>query len=248
MSALLDWVNRTVPHDMAALFIYRGAAAPLLLGDSFGDEKSRQGLARYIQGTYVINPFYQAYRNGLEPGIHRMRDLAPDAYLASDVMAPLSVSKKSDEEIGYLTESWPEGQEELEIAIPLPEGAMGEITLSRPAENGGFSADDLAALDTIRPLIFAFIQKHWELLQIQDSAPAPDNRIDLLFEEFGKDILSTREGEVIRMILKGHSSDSTGRVLGISTTTVKTHRKNAYAKLNISSQSELLSLFLISLG
>ena len=56
-----------------------------------------------------------------------------------------------------------------------------------------------------------------------------------------------REGEGARMSLHGHSSESICFNLGISLGTVKTHRKNAYAKLGISSQSELLSLFLQSL-
>jgi DNA-binding CsgD family transcriptional regulator len=59
--------------------------------------------------------------------------------------------------------------------------------------------------------------------------------------------LSDREREVTQLILRGHSSQSICFNLGISLGTVKTHRKNAYAKLNISSQSELLSLFLQSL-
>ena len=44
--------------------------------------------------------------------------------------------------------------------------------------------------------------------------------------------------------LRGHSSESIGFNLGISLGTVKTHRKNAYAKLGVTSQSELLSVFL----
>ncbi len=46
------------------------------------------------------------------------------------------------------------------------------------------------------------------------------------------------------MVLRGHSSDSIGRHFGITTGTVKVHRKNIYAKLGISSQSELFSLFI----
>ena len=61
------------------------------------------------------------------------------------------------------------------------------------------------------------------------------------------DALTDREREVVQLILRGHSSESIGFNLGISLGTVKTHRKNVYAKLAISSQSELLSRFLKSL-
>ena len=59
-------------------------------------------------------------------------------------------------------------------------------------------------------------------------------------------LIKARSSEA-QLILRGHSSESICFNLGISLGTVKTHRKNAYAKLEISSQSELLSLFLHSL-
>jgi DNA-binding CsgD family transcriptional regulator len=64
------------------------------------------------------------------------------------------------------------------------------------------------------------------------------------FENFGEGVLTRREREVVRMVLRGHSSNSIGRQFHITTGTVKIHRKNIYAKLGISSQSELFSLFI----
>ena len=56
--------------------------------------------------------------------------------------------------------------------------------------------------------------------------------------------LTRREREVVRLVLRGHSSNSIGRQFKITTGTVKIHRKNIYAKLGISSQSELFSHFI----
>ena len=64
------------------------------------------------------------------------------------------------------------------------------------------------------------------------------------FENFGDGVLTRREREVVRMVLRGHSSNSIGRHFQIATGTVKIHRKNIYAKLGISSQSELFSHFI----
>lgn len=55
---------------------------------------------------------------------------------------------------------------------------------------------------------------------------------------------TVREQAVARLILRGHSTVSIAETLGISQATVKIHRRNLYAKLNISSQSELCSLFI----
>jgi DNA-binding CsgD family transcriptional regulator len=75
-----------------------------------------------------------------------------------------------------------------------------------------------------------------------------ENVINIAFDSFGRDLLSARECEVTQLVLQGHSSLSISLHLDISLTTVKSHRKNAYSKLNISTQSELLAIFLKSLG
>ena len=51
----------------------------------------------------------------------------------------------------------------------------------------------------------------------------------------------------MNLILLGHSTKQLAEVLDISPETVKLHRKHAYAKLDISTQSELFYLFIDSL-
>jgi DNA-binding CsgD family transcriptional regulator len=64
---------------------------------------------------------------------------------------------------------------------------------------------------------------------------------------FATSVLSNRDSEIVRLILKGHSSKSMARVLGNSPETVKVHRKHIYAKIGITSQGELFSIFLRAL-
>ncbi len=64
------------------------------------------------------------------------------------------------------------------------------------------------------------------------------------FRNFGRDHLSTRECEVIQLVLKGHSNKSIAQLLEISVDTVKVYNKRFHTKLDISSQAELFSLFL----
>lgn len=61
---------------------------------------------------------------------------------------------------------------------------------------------------------------------------------------FGAGVLSARERETARLILRGYSSKAMAGRLAISPETVKVHRRNLYTKLGISSQSELFSLFI----
>jgi len=50
------------------------------------------------------------------------------------------------------------------------------------------------------------------------------------------------------LVLKGASGQVIADQLGISITTVKTHRKNLYLKLGITTQTELFSLALNALA
>ena len=51
-----------------------------------------------------------------------------------------------------------------------------------------------------------------------------------------------------QLILKGHSSKSIARTLNNSPETIKVHRRRIYAKLGVTSQGELLSLFLAAMS
>ena len=66
--------------------------------------------------------------------------------------------------------------------------------------------------------------------------------------QFGCGVLSDRELEIARLILRGFSSKAMAERLKISPDTIKVHRRHLYAKLDISSQPELFSLFIQSLG
>ena len=234
-----------VPFELAAVFLNRGRSRPLILYDNFELVGAERGIAAYAENTYVLNPFYQACQRGLEDGVYRIRDLAPDAYFESEYYRTHRIHRRDTEEIGYLTENWPEGLEELDIAVTLSPGVRSEISLYRTLENRGFAERELALLSAVLPVLRALLKRHWIGLQAEKQRVSPpDNRIDQAFEDFGSAVLTERERDVAQLILRGHSSESIGFNLGITLGTVKTHRKNTYAKLGISSQSELLSLFL----
>ncbi len=66
-------------------------------------------------------------------------------------------------------------------------------------------------------------------------------------DHFGASILTQREKQVVHLILHGHTTKTVSEELNIVVETVKLHRKHAYAKLDINSQSELFYLFIDSL-
>jgi DNA-binding CsgD family transcriptional regulator len=101
-------------------------------------------------------------------------------------------------------------------------------------------------------VVIAAAERHWRgLSQRFDAAPETppaETTLREAFAAFGRHRLTQREGEVVAMVLRGHSSEAIATALKIAPGTVKIHRKNIYAKLGIGSQAELFSLFLASLS
>ena len=241
---LIAAIGSVVDVEMAMSLVYSGRSRPVHVCDTFNDEKAKRGLANYVKNTYVLNPFYVAYRRGLRGGVYRIRDLAPDAYFESEHRKSLAVTLSATEELGYVTNDWPQGMEEINVVVELPGRELAEISLMRPVQKGGFCDADLRALGDIAPLIAAVYRRYWAGARSRIAHQGTDSAIEDAFDRFGGDVLSPREREVAQLILRGHSGNSIGTHLGISATTVKTHRKNLYGKLGIATHFELFSLFL----
>ena len=171
-----------------------------------------------------------------------MRDVAPDRFFHSEYYRSYYRRTKLAEEICYVN--------------ALPGGMMLVISLMRAGTSPCFSDRDMRKLRTVEPIVHAATSEQWRDLgqehsgsnRLSATVPSLDTHVLTAFEDFGNSVLTQRERDVVRMVLRGHSSDSIGRHLQIATGTVKIHRKNTYAKLGISSQSELFSLFISHLS
>ena len=236
-----------IEFEYSVVFIYRGKAKPIHIHDTFPNPQARAGVINYVKNTYVLNPLYNAYQRGLKTGVYRLRELASEGLVDRKSFQKYRICATASEEIGYLTDGWPAGCEELCIAMELPSGECAELTLSRKASQGGFADEDIASLSPVIPFLAAAVRRYWRHARLMHLSNMPDTGTDAV-PTFGRNRLSPRERELAHLLLRGHSTASVGLRLGISTTTVKTHRKNLYSKLGIATQAEFFSLFLDSLG
>lgn len=240
---LVNGLSALVSFAMSTVFILRGQSRPICIYENFPPSIDKIGIDNFINGTYVLNPLYLAHLNGIEQGVYRIRDLAPDGYFTSGFTETHKVIAAPEEEISYVTEGWPRGYEELDIVVPIDDVTF-EIDIHKSSKDGGFSESDIQILSSKMPVIGAIVRKFWQLRSDKLALKPRDASINEIYENFGAPDLSLREREVIRYVLRGHSSGSIALNLDVSITTIKTHRKRAYQKLNISSQSELFSMFL----
>lgn len=230
--ALLGAVQRIVHADFVMVFGYRGSDPPQLLGDTLDRERHRVIAEDYINGPYLLDPFYQLVEDGRREGCFRLHDIAPDRFRQSEYFRTHYKRTGIGEEIGFVFDAG--------------RGVTGVASVARWTSSPAFARDELELLRIIGPAVGAFCHRHWSrvsraMLVSDDAAGA--NAVSAL-ADFAGGILSARERQIMTMILQGHSTQSLAHHLDISPGTVKIHRKNVYRKLNISTQAELFAAYL----
>ncbi|SMF65348.1 regulatory protein, luxR family [Tistlia consotensis] len=254
VTAALDYLRSVAPFFGAFLVIVDGRRPPLHVYDNVRAEKRAEVVDRYLDGAYLLDPFYALCLERPGNALMRLRDVMPDRFPHSEYFRRYYSLTNLVDEVALLVELTP--------------SRYLFYSVGRRFGERRFGSRELDALRRVLPVFAALNQRHFGLAHLRgqgvpqtqgprEAAPigesTPGERSRLLREDrsvsaalaaFGTEALSNREQEVAGLILKGHSSDSIARLIGISRGTVKIHRKNLYRKLRISSQSELFARFL----
>ncbi len=224
-----------VRFDHVVVFGYAGEQRPVCLFDTFDAAQHDVFVAQYQVGPFLLDPFYRTMREGRR-GLFRMRELAPDRFFSSEYVRSYYARTELAEEIGFF--------------VPIA-GADGiVVSLMRDHASGAFSKRDVDFLKAVEPTVTALVAAHWSDLPRRFAEPAkgaPGRPLETrrTVASVWTDMnLTTREAAVVELVLRGHSSESIAASLGISTGTVKVHRRNVYRKLGITSQTQLLSIYL----
>jgi len=228
-----------VRFDYVVVFAYRGKERPIDLYSTFDAEEHVVFVTLYQAGPYLLDPFYHTARERRE-GVLRMRELAPDRFFSSEYYRTYYVQTGLAEEIGFFINA------DKDITIVL--------SLMRREKTGVFPPADFATLKKTEPLVANMVRHYWAGLaprfDAQLTAGGKKRRktdgnpnlppADTVWRDLN---LTSRETAIVDLVLQGHSSESIGLKLNISTGTVKVHRRNVYRKLGISSQTQLLSIY-----
>ncbi|MFF7706034.1 LuxR C-terminal-related transcriptional regulator [Pseudomonas sp. NPDC007930] len=223
-------LRHLVPFDNALAIYYPASGMPTALEEY--DATPLQGPAaslQYLDGLYLLDPFYQAAHEGLASGFYHLEEVAPDHF------------RQTDYYLNYFHDHVLE--DEVQFLLQLP--GQGTLSLSLGMREA-FSADALGRLALACGWVLALLKQHWA-----QASPAPvsvGEQVGDAMSRFGAGVLSERELEIARLILRGYSSKAMADRLAISPETVKAHRRHLYAKLDISSQPELFGLFIQGLG
>ncbi|WP_424978234.1 response regulator transcription factor [Leisingera sp. S232] len=225
--ALRQVLSQCCSFDSMVISRYAGTQPPVPLYQDLDELQAAITVEFYASGPYLLDPLYQACRNGCTPGAYRLLDLAPEAFYRSEYYRAFYRKISISDEIGILVQ---DGAENWLI-----------VSLACFARQQRFSAADTDRLNAAFDLISASVLRQWGQEEAApNGAQAPDWEDRM--QTFGSGVLSPREREVVQLILQGHSSPSAAACLGIAEGTVKVHRHHAYTKLGIGSQAELFSL------
>jgi DNA-binding CsgD family transcriptional regulator len=223
-------LHQCLPFDNALAIFYPLEGAPQALEEYDAQPSSKPAsMLTYLNGLYLLDPFFQACREGYSSGVYRLEEVAPDHFRQSEYF------------LNYFHDNVLE--DEVQLILQLP--GMGTLSLSLGMQRR-FSAEDTGLMTMMAAWVLPLMQQHWQ--QSTQRAPAMDSQIRDALSQFGCGVLSDRELEIARLVLRGFSSKAMAERLNISPDTVKVHRRHLYAKLDISSQPELFSLFIQSLG
>ncbi len=223
-----------VEFDFTVIFGYVGNARPLALFDDFAPDRRVMHVDDYQEGPYLLDPFYLAATGDVGPGLWRLSEIAPDRFYRGEYFRSYYARTGLAEKVGFLV------------------NVHGNLTIvvSLMRKTRKFSKAEMKTLKSVWPVVDAACRRHWRDTSTEalDQVPLADRNIERAFREIGEGVLTPREREVVELTLRGHSADALGKLLGISSGTVRIHRKNIYAKLRISSQGELFSVFISALA
>lgn len=228
-AALRAAAGRLCAMDTMMVTAYVGAARPRTLFHDLDEVQAAVSADFYETGPYLLDPFYLACRSGVEPGVHRLMDLAPEGFFQSPYYETFYRRIRLTDEVGLMVR------------------AQGDswivVSLARGLRRARFSLAEVTALKSGYAVLAAAVLKQWGE-DASAAAPAVSERL----AAFGASVLSPREAEVARLILTGRNTRSIAEALGCAEGTVKAHRRNAYAKLGVGSQGELFALATRFLG
>lgn len=231
LAGLVDFAGSLVPHDRVTVTRYIAGRRPEFIAHrNFSDELAR----RYLEVYYPFDPFHTYWSRTETTGV-----------------VPLSRFSSAELKQGrYIAEFLAQSVIRDEVGMLLNDGPRTTIGVFLERSAKPFSSRDIAKLEEAFPALAALHALHRKLCSRAKSArasarpsrPSTDRTAvapGRLWPE-----LTTRETEVMTLVLAGHASRDIAKRLGISPGTVRNHRLSIYGKLDITSEREVFLAYL----
>lgn len=223
---LIDMIGSVAPQDLITVTRYSATRKPeFVMHRGYSDEM----VARYLDTYYVFDPFYAYWRRERRPGIVLLNGLAGGEAKRGRYIAEFLAQSEICDEVGILLEDggdWCLGifldrcktmfredeTDALRKRFSVFEALHAADTRSRPPDRRRTAAPEALA-------------------------DAPANAV-LVSQHLWPE-LSSRERELVALMLQGYANPTIASRLGVTPGTVKNHKARIYEKLDITSEREL---------
>ncbi|MGI9201005.1 MAG: helix-turn-helix transcriptional regulator [Woeseiaceae bacterium] len=233
--SLVAAVDLAVDNNGSCLMAFHENRPPDILHHSMSTATAKHYLDRYLAGPYLLDPLYQLAINTRSSTACRFRDAIPDRFRSSEYYRQYYERTHLRDEMDFLIRT---------------DDATLVLVVGRFHKR--YSKAEVARLDSIAAIIFATMQNIWKNWNGKSRQHGRDSnlhrRLTRCLATFGDSQLTRRERQITQLLLRGHSAKSVARELRIAPGTVMVHKRNLFAKLGITSQYELFSLFIKELS
>jgi DNA-binding CsgD family transcriptional regulator len=230
---LIDILRLMVNADGSCLLIYpKGAQPQCPYRKREAGEDPWKHIDQYLHSAYLLDPFYRLAADTLTSGIYSLKDVAPDGFKQSELYR-----------VYYRLVNF---GDEICMVIAVNDQLSIQVSLSRKNDKPRFNSIEQTLIESLFSTVQAVLLKWWQAKQ-HSKDTFLDTHLESALRHFGSSLLTQRESQILQLVLRGYAVKSIAHKLTISTETIKHHRKNIYAKLDINSQAELFHLFIDSL-
>ncbi|MGC5698571.1 response regulator transcription factor [Pseudomonas sp. NFXW11] len=225
-SSLIRTLNEYVQIDNWVVLVFSNRHVQVVSLPEVADaEEVDAFMHHYVKGLYLLDPFYIANRENPQSGFFHLLDIAPEYFLETEYYQQYFAQYISVDEAQYNVQLDPDRT----LCMSIGSGAR-------------FSQEQITLLDIVKPWVMALMHQRMSFEnEVERNLSVPSAWPETV-NQLGTQI-TTRESDVLRLLLSGFSTKEIAGKLSLSAETIKVHRRNLYAKLNIKSQSELFARF-----
>jgi DNA-binding CsgD family transcriptional regulator len=238
--AVARFLRERVAFNCWTSMIFQAGRSPVVLGEGGddGDTSNDDLFSEYVNGLYVLDPFYQFSLKPFQPGLYRLEDVYPEHFRETEYFKRYFIHNVVADEVQFL----------------MPLEGRGVLSMSLGSRSA-FSDPEIGALCLFCPWLMSLMRHRAMGVDVERAAAAAaaihapnaatnPTPLDEWLRNRSDPPLTDREVETTLLILAGHAAKVIARRMGITLETVKTHKRHLYRKLGVSSQSALFALYL----
>jgi DNA-binding CsgD family transcriptional regulator len=230
--SLVATIDLAVDNNGCCLMAFHKKSPPDILHHSMPAVTAKHYLDRYLAGPYLLDPLYELAIKTRRPTVCRFRDAIPDRFRSSEYYRQYYERTHLRDETDFLLRT------ASDTTLVLVVGRFHKR----------YSKSDMDRIASIEAVVFTTMQSIWKSWHGNTQEQNRDESLHRRLATFGDPQLTKRERQITQLLLRGHSAKSVARELRIAPGTVMVHKRNLFAKLGITSQYELFSLFIKDLN